>query len=150
MKMKVPYKNIGHTVEMMGKQIEDSLDYATSFAPGESNPRHLFHILKQNLTYHNDPPGVELLQSFPSMMENNYWGIPGAGDCDCFTIAAEACCIENDIPVRIVIVGNSADAPSHVYAEVLDPNQGWTPFDLVNPFYGQTKDYTYEKRISVY
>ena len=84
------------------------------------------------------------------MMENNYWGIPGAGDCDCFTIAAVACCIENDIPVRIVIVGNNADAPSHVYAEVLDPRQGWTPFDLVNPFYGETKKYTYEKRIAVY
>lgn len=149
MKMKIPYKDIGHTIEMMGRQIEDSLGYAAGFAPGEPDPKHLFFILKQNLVYHNDPEGIELLQSFPSMMENNYWGIPGAGDCDCFTIAAVACCIENGIPVRIVIVGNSPAAPSHVYCEVLDQGK-WIPFDLVNSQYGETRSYAYKKYIDVY
>jgi len=149
MQMKIPYKDIGHTIEMMGRQIEDSIDYAYDFVPGNTTPKELFWILRQNTTYKNDPPGVELLQSFPSMMDDNYWGIPGAGDCDCFTIAAIACCKAADIPCRIVIVGNSPSAPSHVYAEVLDDGQ-WTPFDLVNPWYGHTKEYNYMKRINVY
>ena len=120
MKMKIPYKNIGHTIEMMGKQIQESLDYAEDFTPRDTNPKELFWILRQNTTYKNDPPGVELLQSMPSMFEDNYHGVSGAGDCDCFTIAAIACCKAAGIPCRIVIVGNSPIAPSHVYAEVKD------------------------------
>ncbi|NBT88368.1 MAG: hypothetical protein EBT51_08720 [Flavobacteriaceae bacterium] len=149
MKMKIPYRNIAHTVEMMGKQIEASIDFANDFVPIDTDPKELFWILRQNTTYKNDPPGVELLQSMPSMFEDNYWGIPGAGDCDCFTISAVACCLVADIPCRIVIVGNNSEAPSHVYAEVLD-NGKWTPFDLVNPYYGQTKPYAFKKIINVY
>ena len=149
MRIKIPYKNIGHTIEMLQKQIENSLDFAHEFAPGEQDPKHLFHLLKNNTTYKNDPPGVELLQSFPSLINDNYWGIPGAGDCDCFTIAAVACCVENNIPVRIVIVGNSSIAPSHIYCEVIYKGQ-WTAFDLVNNYFGETKKYKYEKIINVY
>ena len=149
MRMKIPYKNIGHTIDMMGKQIENSLDYAETFVPRNTTPKELFWILRQNTTYHNDPKGVELLQSMPSMFEDNYWGIPGAGDGDCFTISAIACCKVANIPCRIVIVGNSPVAPSHVYAEVLDDGK-WTPFDLVNPYYGQTKSYKHKKIINVY
>lgn len=149
MKTKIPYKNIAHTIKMMGKQIEESIDYAYDFCGADCTPKELFWILRQNTTYKNDPPGVELLQTMPSLFDDNYWGIPGAGDCDCFTITAVACCKALDIPCRIVIVGNSAAAPSHVYAEVLD-NGKWTPFDLVNPYYGQTKPYAYKKIINVY
>ncbi len=149
MRIKIPYQNIGHTIEMLQKQIENSLDFAHEFAPGEHDPKHLFHLLKNNTTYKNDPPGVELLQSFPSLINDNYWGIPGAGDCDCFTIAAVACCVENDIPVRIVIVGNSSIAPSHIYCEVIYKGK-WTAFDLVNNYFGETKKYKYEKIINVY
>jgi hypothetical protein len=149
MKMKVPYQNIAHTIDMMQRQIEESLDYAEDFTPRNTTPKELFWIMRNNLTYKNDPPGVELLQSFPSMMEDNFHGKPGAGDCDCFTIAAVACCKAAGIPCRIVIVGNSAIAPSHVYAEVLDNGQ-WMPFDLVNAYYGETKDYNYKKIINVY
>ena len=149
MRMKIPYKNIGHTIQMMGKQIEQSLDYASDFTPSNTTPKELFWILRQNTTYKNDPRGVELLQSMPSMFEDNYHGTPGAGDCDCFTIAAVACCKAAGIACRIVIVGNNPTAPSHVYAEVLDDGQ-WTPFDLVNPYYGETKDYAYKKIINVY
>ena len=149
MKMKIPYKNIGHTIDMMGRQIEESLDFAEDFVPANCTPKELFWILRQNTTYRNDPPGVELLQSMPSMFEDNYWGIPGAGDCDCFTITAVACCVAAGIPCRIVIVGNSSAAPSHVYCEVLDEGK-WVPFDLVNPYYGETKNYTNKKIINVY
>ena len=149
MRMKVPYRSLGHTIKMMQKQIEESLEYAHDFIPRNTTAKELFFILRQNTTYKHDPPGVELLQSFPSMMQDNYHGIPGAGDCDCFTIAAIACCVEAGIPCRIVIVGNSKAAPTHVYAEVLDQGK-WMPFDLVNPYYGHTKKYKYKHIINVY
>ena len=146
---KQPYKNLYHTIQMLGKQIEYSIPYAETFCPIDTTPKELFWILKQNTTYKNDPPGVELLQSMPSLFEDNYWGIPGAGDCDCFTIATAACCLVSNIPVRLVVVGNSTQAPSHIYCEVYD-NGKWTPFDLVNSYYGHTKEYTYKRVINVY
>lgn len=148
MRYKKPYQNIRHTMREFGRQVAASIPYAEQWMPVGLTPRQMFHILKQNTVYKNDPPGVELLQSMPSLMEDNYWGIPGAGDCDCFTIAAVACAVANDIPVRIVIVGNHSDGPSHVYCEMKD-NGSWVPFDLVNAFYGETKAYGHKKIISV-
>ena len=149
MKMKIPYKNLHHTIEMMGKQIEESIPYAQKFVPRDCDAKELFWILRNNVKYVNDPDGIELLQSMPSMFEDNYHGIPGAGDCDCFTITAIACCLVSNIPCRIVVVGNNPSAPSHVYAEVMD-NGKWIPFDLVNAYYGETKNYAYKTYIDVY
>lgn len=145
---KVKYKNLQHTLDAMGRQIKDSLDYAQGFVARGTSPKELFWFLKTMTTYKNDPPGVELLQSMPSLFEDNFWGIPGAGDCDCFSITAAACCKVLNIPCRLVVVGNSPKAPSHVYVEVKD-NGSWVPFDLVNTFYGETKKYRYISTINV-
>ena len=104
---KMPYKNLVHTLQMMAKQINESVEFADQFIPMVTTPQEIWFVLKDNLTYKNYPPGIELLQSFPSLMNDNYWGIPGAGDCDCFTIAALACAAARSIPARAVIVGNS-------------------------------------------
>jgi hypothetical protein len=148
MQLREPYRDIRHTMRMFGRQVKDSLAYARNFIPANADPKEIWYILKQHLTYKNDPPGVELLQSFPTMMENNYWGTPGAGDCDCFTIAAVSCAVVNHIPVRIVIVGNHKDGPSHVYCEMKYKGR-WDVFDLVNPFYGETKAYRHRQVIDV-
>jgi len=145
---RVKYRDLHHTLDGMRRQIEDSLNYAASFVPRGTRPRELFWLLKQHTRYKNDPPGVELLQSMPSLMENNYWGIPGAGDCDCFSITTAACCKVLNIPCRLVVVGQSPKAPSHVYCEVKDGGR-WVPFDLVNTFYGETKKYRYLSTINV-
>jgi len=132
----------------MGRQIEDSLDYASGFVMAGTTPSALFSMLKTLTTYKNDPPGVELLQSMPSLFMNNFWGKSGAGDCDCFSITTVACCKVLNIPCRLVLVGNSPKAPSHVYVEVKDKG-GWVPFDLVNTFYGETKKYRYISTINI-
>ena len=148
MVLKEKYTTLQRTLDMMQLQIEDSLSFARNFVPRGETPRSLFALLKQHTTYRHDPPGVELLQSMPTLMHNNFYGIPGAGDCDCFTITAVACCKVEKIPVRIVVVGNTAKNPTHVYAEVLDGGR-WTAFDLCSPFYGETKKYRYLSRIKV-
>jgi len=146
--VKVPYRDLQYTLDKMQVQIQDSLNYAAGFVPKGTTPSQLFWILKQHTIYKSDPPGVELLQSMPSLMENNFWGVRGAGDCDCFSIAAAACCHVLGIPCRLVVVGQTKAAPTHVYVEVLDRGR-WVPFDLVNTFYGETKKYRYISTINV-
>ena len=148
MELKEKYTTLQRTLDCMQLQIEDSLSFARNFVPRGETPRSLFALLKQHTTYRHDPPGVELLQSMPTLMHRNFYGIPGAGDCDCFCIAAVSCCVVENIPVRIVVVGNTAKNPTHVYAEVLDGGR-WTAFDLCSPFYGETKKYRYLSRINV-
>jgi len=148
---KQKYRSLAHTIEMIGVQVRDSLDYAKSFVPRYTSIDELWRILKDNLVYKHDPPGVELLQSFPSLMNDNYWGIPGAGDCDCFTIAALSCAWVSGFPCRAVVVGNSSEAPSHIYAEVFDRDkQKWVIFDLVNDSIGVTKYYRYKTIIRIH
>ena len=142
---------MAHTIEMIGVQVRDSLDYAQNFMPRYTNVDELWRILKDNVVYKHDPPGIELLQSFPSLMNDNYWGMPGAGDCDCFTIAALSCAYVSGIPARAVVVGNNPEAPSHIYAEVFDKEKGkWVIFDLVNENLGITKQYRYKTIIRLH
>lgn len=148
MRKKYPYVSLDDTIKQMGVQIEESVDFADTFIPESTDPAYIFHCLKSNVTYKHDPVGIELLQSMPSLFNDNYWGIPGAGDCDCFTIASVACAIARDIPVRLVLVGNSPDAPSHVYCQMKDRGK-WVDFDLVAPMYGITKPYKYKHFVNV-
>ena len=148
MQLKEKYTTLQRTLDCMQLQIEESLSFARNFVPRGETPRSLFALLKAHTTYRHDPPVVELLQSMPTLMHNNFYGIPGAGDCDCFTITTVACCKVENIPVRIVIVGNTEKNPTHVYAEVMDRGR-WVAFDLVNDFYGETKKYRYLSRIKV-
>jgi hypothetical protein len=148
MVLKEKYTTLQRTLDCMQTQIEDSLSFARNFVPRGETPRSLFSLLKAHTTYRHDPPGVELLQSMPTLISNNFYGIPGAGDCDCLTIAAVSCLVVEKIPVRIVVVGNTAKNPTHVYCEVLDGGR-WTPFDLCSPFYGDTKKYRYLSIIKV-
>ena len=148
MVLKEKYTTLQRTLDMMQIQIEDSLSFARNFVPRGETPRSLFALLKAHTTYRHDPPGVELLQSMKTLMNNNFYGIPGAGDCDCFCIAAVSCCVVENIPVRIVVVGNTAKNPTHVYCEVMDGGR-WTAFDLCSPFYGDTKKYRYLSIIKV-
>jgi hypothetical protein len=147
-RIKYPYKNLQNTVDMIGLQVKNSIKFADQWLPQYlEGPAELFWILKNNTAYVADPPGIELLQSMPSLFNDNYWGIPGAGDCDCFTIATIASCVARNIPVRMVLVGNGKQ-PSHVYAEVQDKGT-WIPFDLVAPMYGETKPYAKKQLLGV-
>lgn len=133
----------------MAVQIRDSIDFANDFLPARTTSLEIWSILKDNLIYKNDPPGIELLQSFPSLMNDNYWGIPGAGDCDCFVIAALACAKARGIPARAVIVGNSSNNPTHIYCQMFDGSK-YIDFDLVSSTYGTTKAYKNKQIIKLH
>jgi len=47
-------------------------------------------------------------------MTDNYWGRPGAGDCDCFSVAAAACADVLGFESRLILAGNGSQ-PTHIY-----------------------------------
>lgn len=147
MKAIYPTTTLSRTLWGIRRQVKDSLDYADQWCIYD-NPRDIFRQLKAHVTYKNDPPDIELLQSLPTLMENNYWGSPGTGDCDCFTIAYTACCIAKGIPVKIVLAGRKPDEFTHIY-NLVRMNGVWYDADLTENRFGKRRDYKYLKLIGV-
>jgi len=81
-------------------------------------------------------------------MLDNWHGMPGAGDCDCFTIAATSCFIVNSIPCEIVLAGNVKDEPTHIYNYCKYGNN-WIAFDLTEPNFGQERPYKYKEILKI-
>lgn len=104
----------------------------------------IWRTLKPNLQYVNDPNDAELLQSFQTLMTNNWHGLPGAGDCDCFTIAATSCLIVSNIPCEIVLAGDVYDEPTHIY-NYCKYGSGWIAFDLTEPNFGEERYYKHKQ-----
>lgn len=143
----VPYENLTHTLKCIKLQIQDSIPFADKFIPTNiKSPVELFYFLKENTTYKKDPQGIELIQTFQTLIKNG-----GKGDCDCFTVTALAACYVCDFkPLYVTIVSNNRFSPTHIYAEVYDRNKAEIlPFDLTNPTYGIERSYKFKQRILI-
>ncbi len=134
-----------NTIWGINKQISDSIVYARGFCPFD-NARDIFFFFRRNVIYKHDPPGVELLQSLPTFVEDNYWGKPFCGDCDCFTIAFTSCCLAQKIPVQIILAGNKPNEFTHIYNKVKFRGE-WHIADLTQPFWDSERPYIYKKFI---
>jgi len=143
-----PYKDINYTMHAIREQIVDSLDYcAQNFIC--RNPESLFKLLKANIRYKNDPQGIELLQTAQTLFDNNFHGIRGAGDCDCFTILAVACFVVNGWnDCYIVLAGRTKVAPSHIYCGVKYNGKDYT-FDLTQSFINSKRFYKFTQKINL-
>lgn len=142
---KVKYQDINQVMKAMREQIIDSLQYCIDELPQFNNPVELFEFCKLVTTYTKDPYGTELLQSVPTLFDNNWHGRSGAGDCDCFTILTIALCKAqgwNDN--YIVLVGRKKIAPVHVYSAVRHGGKLYT-LDLTNPYPDIERDYKYRQ-----
>lgn len=141
--MITPYTDINATMKGIRTQVIDSIDYYFENLPIFSDPEEMFNNLKSMVVYKNDPPGVELLQSVPTLFDNNFWGIRGAGDCDCFSILIlTACVCHHWNKQRIVLAGRSKLAPVHIWTEV-KVGKEWIAMDLTQSFYNTKRDYKY-------
>ncbi len=107
-----------------------SVGYAQSLNPPR-DPVNLFYFLKSRTRYVNDAPGVEQVQRLQTLLgPDNIHGIPGAGDCDCFTAAVLACLAAVGYrEAYIVLIGNSTAGPTHVYPAI-DHMGSLYPLDL--------------------
>ena len=150
MNSRVKYTDINAVMRGVRIQVIDSLDFCVNEMPRFENPEQMWNSLKNMVVFKHDPPGVELLQSVPTLMQNNFWGVPGAGDCDCFTILVLSMCIANGWnDQRIVLAGRSKRAPVHIWSEV-KWRGSWVCMDLTQPFYNYPrKKYTYYQYLNV-
>ena len=143
MELTKKYVDINDTMRHIKTQIVDSLPYAKKQCPPMSSPEECFWWMKRHTTYKHDPKGIELLQSLPTLMENNYHGISGAGDCDCFTIGLCSLFVANGIKnVKVVLVGRNRSVPVHIYCVVYEKGNRKV-FDLTNKKPYQERPYPY-------
>ena len=145
----VPYTDINATMRGIITQVKDSISWTCENLPEYRNPEQMFNNLKTLITYRNDPPGVELLQSVQTLFENNYWGKSGAGDCDCFSILALTVCLCNGWnDLEIVLAGRSKLAPVHIWTRVKHSGK-WFDIDLTQPFINSVRPYKHVQRLRV-
>lgn len=143
----MPYKDLNHALKKMRGQISEGIPYAMSEMPAFKSPEECFNWLKARTTYKHDPEGVELFQTLPTLLDNNRHGKPGAGDCDCFTIAALSTLLANGYDnCGIVLAGRSPSRAVHIWAYVDTPS-GRKNFDLTNRYFDQTRPYPFKQSI---
>lgn len=145
--LKRKYKGIDDTLRHIRLQVLQSIPYAKKNCPNFSQPDQLYRWLKSLTTYKNDPNNVELLQTMPTMIEGKFWGIEGAGDCDCFTIATLACCEVLGWPSWIKLAGRDRIAPVHIWSGVTINGED-IALDLTQRLPGSERDYKYIQKIN--
>jgi len=149
-KYKINYIDINQTLKALRDQVICSIDYCITELPTFETPEIMFRMLKTLITYKSDPPGTELLQSVPTLLTSaNYWGKPGYGDCDCFSILVLSCGIANRYErQRIVLAGRSKLAPVHIWTEIYF-NGDWQIMDLTQPIFNTKRKYKFVQYINV-
>lgn len=136
-----PLRNINQVLSGVRTQIIDSVQFCVDNFSGFESAEQLFKVLKSCTTFEHDPKDIELIQSAQTLFHNNFHGMPGAGDCDCFTVLACACFIANGWgEFDIVLAGRKKSYPVHIYTQVND-GSGMIPFDLTEAFIGSERKY---------
>jgi hypothetical protein len=149
MELKQRYKNINDTLNYLRLQVEESKPFARSYVPKFNDPVQFFLWLKPQLKYRNDPKDTELLQSFGTLMINNFYGTPGMGDCDCFTIAAlSGCYVQkwNNKKLYITLAGRNKFTPVHIWSGVILDGQNY-PLDFTNAIPGKVRSYPFTQTL---
>jgi hypothetical protein len=121
--------------------------WANYYQYGKMDAEQIFNHLKTQVHYKEDPKNIELLQSMPSLFLDNYWGKPGTGDCDCFTITACSVLLVCGFKTGYTIYGNSRQ-PSHIAADIFVKKYGRVhsiPFDLCAPHIDTVKNYLWSQ-----
>lgn len=149
MYIQLPYKDIAQVMPYIRIQIRDSVPYARKHFSGFDSAADLYRELKRITQFEYDPDDMELLQESKTLFEDNWHGIPGAGDCDCFTITAIAALLINGFDPYIILAGNGRSQPSHIYAGFLGRDNVVVPFDLTEKYCGQRRTYKYYQLIHV-
>lgn len=147
--LKVPYTNLKAVLNGIRTQVIDSYSYCQNKMPRFDNPEQMFKNLKLLITYKSDPSGTELLQSVPTLFENNYHGIRGAGDCDCFVILWLAMCkVHGWNDNKIVLAGRNKINPVHIYCTIRYGNETFNA-DLTQPYFNTIRPYKYLQHIPI-
>lgn len=142
------YTNLNDALRLFKLQLVESIDFVKrNFYDEGLTPEEIFNLLKKNTVYKKDPKGMELFQSTETFFYNNWHGIPGCGDCDCFTLTALAFLYCNGYKnIGIVLVGRNTRIPVHIYAYLII-NQKIFYFDLTNKYFNIVRNYPFKQHI---
>lgn len=145
---KKPYVDINDTLRHIRLQVKEGIDWSKTNIPNFTSPIDLYYWLRIRTTYKNDPEGIELLQSAPTLFENNFHGIPGAGDCDCFSILTLTALNKQKFKSTpwIKLAGRNKNFPVHIWAGT-DIKGEEIALDLTNKKPYEERPYTYIQKI---
>ena len=145
---KTNYKDIDHTLKGLRTQIIDSLDYCIDQDFFFDDPRQMYYSIIPLIKYQNDPPNIELIQTVPTLFENNFHNKSGAGDCDCFTVLTCAIACINNWKQRIVLCGRSRSGAVHIFSQIFW-NGNWQTVDLTARLYNVHKKYPFYQYLEI-
>lgn len=151
LEFKRKYKNINDTLFWLIQQSLVSIPYCIENFGNNNSLRDIWAIGKANLIYRNDAPGIEQLQSAGTLFENNIHNIPGAGDCDCFTIFTIAMALAsgvNEKDINIFLQSNSKKYPSHILT-AFNIGSDYIYIDFTQPSYNTIRKYNYQQIIPI-
>ena len=145
---KKKYGNINDTLYWIIEQAKASYPYAVeNFTP--STPEQIFNTFRNLTEFHSDPKGVELIQSLPTLLTDNYHGISGAGDCDCFVTSLIALLWASGYTdISIVLTGRDKKTPKHIYLYVYVNGTRYT-MDATQAYYDSERHYPYKQEIPI-
>jgi len=142
------YISLEDVLMKIGVQAKKGIKYCKENIPSYySTPAMLFYYLQKITVYQDDPEDTELIQDAKNLFENNYWGVPGMGDCDCFTVLGISALITRGFKLDdldIVLAGRKPDEPVHIYLKVKGKI-----FDLTEPVFNSARNYKYLQTINV-
>jgi hypothetical protein len=143
MQLREKYSTLDRVLWGIREQIIDSVEYVKNNFPPLNTPDEVFNYCKMISTYVPDPPDVELVQSVPTLLENNQNGVIGGGDCDDLTVLTIAACIANNLkPNYIFLCGRNKSNAVHIYSGVKYDGKIYT-LDLTNQFINMERPYQY-------
>jgi len=144
------YTNIDEVLHWVIEQAKAGIPYCEEKFPPFADPAQMYYYFRDRVTFHNDPPGIELIQSPGTMFEDNYFGIPGAGDCDCFvTLLLSACWANGWDRTAILLYGRSNRHPSHISMCVIYDGEPYY-MDLTEKKFNVERNYPYRQKLPVY
>jgi len=120
---KMFYPGLSNSLRYLRVQVVDSLPYVAKNIPRFNSLQEIFKYCKSDFTYKNDPELEELFQTVGTLLENNFHGYSGHGDCDDATIYCLAVMLLSGFECGIVLAGRTQNRATHIYAYGVENGQ---------------------------
>lgn len=146
-KLLIDHPGLNQVLKYIVLQAEISIPYCVDRWGTNNSLTDIWQIGKANLVYKNDADKIEQIQSVPTLFLDNIHKIPGAGDCDCFTVFTIAMLKANNFDsqkISIYLQGQSKSQPSHVLTDY-----DGIKLDFTQPIIDDVRKYKYYDIIKI-
>lgn len=141
----LPYPGVNKSLPYLKKQVLHSVIWCNKNTPPLKTPLEIWNYCKSRYTFKNDPVGVELFQTVPTLLSNKVTP-PGHGDCDDATIFVLTLMFINGLEGGFVLAGRHTVSPSHIYAYCDYQGKRYI-LDLTNKKFNYERYYPYKQYI---